>query len=264
MKHEPIRWLDAESDASDLERSLLRGHRESPPPRGAKEQVWSGILAHLPPGGPGGGPGSGGEGVATVGSAGALSLAKSALIGIAAGVAISAGVGTALQPSPKPVSAAALPVSTATALAPKAVATFAPVGEFTPPEPAIAPARQADVRAPAVRAASTDSTTPVATSIPEAASPQSRASSLADEARMLRNARAALGQKRPDDALGWLSQATRKYPRSTLGQEREALTIEALALKGDREAARRRAEQFAASNPDSPHRERVLSITNSR
>jgi hypothetical protein len=38
-----------------------------------------------------------------------------------------------------------------------------------------------------------------------------------------------------------------------LGQEREALTIQALALSGQRDAARTRARAFIAKFPTSPH-----------
>jgi hypothetical protein len=40
---------------------------------------------------------------------------------------------------------------------------------------------------------------------------------------------------------------------AVLVQEREVLTIQALAALGDTQAARRRAQAFVAANPTSPH-----------
>jgi hypothetical protein len=54
-------------------------------------------------------------------------------------------------------------------------------------------------------------------------------------------------------ALKLLEQARARFPRGALGQEREALTIEALAQSGARAAAERRAALFLRAYPKSPY-----------
>ncbi len=54
-------------------------------------------------------------------------------------------------------------------------------------------------------------------------------------------------------ALQLLERARRRFPHGTLGQEREALTIQVLAQSGARGAAKQRAEAFLRRYPRSPH-----------
>jgi hypothetical protein len=82
---------------------------------------------------------------------------------------------------------------------------------------------------------------------------------LLDEGRCLASAHAALHAHDPDRALDLL----KSVPSSAaLVQEREALTIEAMAEKPDlRAAATERALLFLRAYPDSPYRARVRSLT---
>ena len=62
------------------------------------------------------------------------------------------------------------------------------------------------------------------------------------------------------DALALLEQARRQFPGGTLAQEREALSIEALAISGQRGAAAERARRFLEAHPSSMHAARVRSF----
>jgi outer membrane protein assembly factor BamD (BamD/ComL family) len=55
------------------------------------------------------------------------------------------------------------------------------------------------------------------------------------------------------DALKTLQSLERDEPNGLLQQEREALSIQALAALGQRDAARKRAAVFAQRYPASPH-----------
>lgn len=77
------------------------------------------------------------------------------------------------------------------------------------------------------------------------------------DSRRLELARAALRAKDPDRALRWLSAST----SSALAQEREALTVEAMAAKPDlRTAAAERARRFLRTYPQSPYRSHIKAI----
>ncbi|MBN2575244.1 MAG: hypothetical protein JXP73_11835 [Deltaproteobacteria bacterium] len=79
------------------------------------------------------------------------------------------------------------------------------------------------------------------------------------ESRRLARARAALRAHDPDRALELLEKGT---PRTAaLAQEREALTIEALAAKPEHRAlASERALAFMRAYPQSPYRARVRAL----
>lgn len=64
-------------------------------------------------------------------------------------------------------------------------------------------------------------------------------------------ARTALGRGRFAAAFATLDADARKHPRSPLAEERESLTIQALALDGRSDEARRRADAFRARFPNS-------------
>lgn len=83
---------------------------------------------------------------------------------------------------------------------------------------------------------------------------------LEEESALLAQARAHLREGDVQSCLGILSHAERRYPSSVLSQEREALKIEALARVGQREQARKLADDFARHHPDSPHVDRVQEL----
>ena len=78
-------------------------------------------------------------------------------------------------------------------------------------------------------------------------------SRLAEESRVIIEARRALHAGDFTTALRLLDAAAAGFPSSTLAQEREALAIQALSRSGQREAAARRASAFLAKYPESPH-----------
>jgi outer membrane protein assembly factor BamD (BamD/ComL family) len=84
-------------------------------------------------------------------------------------------------------------------------------------------------------------------------SAETRASQLRVESRALQAVRDALRRRDAAGALATLEATRARFPASVLGQEREALTIQALALGGQREAASARARAFVAQFPASPH-----------
>ncbi len=108
--------------------------------------------------------------------------------------------------------------------------------------------------------ASTGAVSLSAAALPSAASPASTAASSAPiesgeadtDGALMRRAGAALHTGKTTAALALLQRHAQKYPRSARGQEREALSIQALAvLPGKRVEANARAAQFRQAFPDS-------------
>lgn len=81
-----------------------------------------------------------------------------------------------------------------------------------------------------------------------------------DEARRVARARTALRSGDPKSALEELERMSTELRGGTLVQEREALTIEALAALGRQEAAQARGERFLHSFPESPYTARVRAV----
>jgi len=77
-----------------------------------------------------------------------------------------------------------------------------------------------------------------------------------DEYALLRSARQAIATN-PSLALSLTNEHIRRFPKGMLGQEREAIAIEALVRLGRRQEARARAEQFVRAHPDSPYAQRI-------
>src|ERR1019366_7983048 len=95
---------------------------------------------------------------------------------------------------------------------------------------------------------------PVASGAPSthAAAPAIDASSsLSAERELLDRTRAALTAEDPDRALSLLSDHARRFARPQLGEEREALAIQALANAGRYDEARERGARFRAARPNS-------------
>jgi hypothetical protein len=81
------------------------------------------------------------------------------------------------------------------------------------------------------------------------------------EARDVSEAKAMIARGRSTEALAFLGRSAERFKYGTLGQEREALIIEALAASGQRAAALARARDFLVKNPRSPLTERVKRAT---
>jgi outer membrane protein assembly factor BamD (BamD/ComL family) len=80
---------------------------------------------------------------------------------------------------------------------------------------------------------------------------------LAEEGRLLASAHRLVQAGQGSEALRVLGNLKQRYPRSVLSQEREVLTIEALAATGDLAAARALTQKFLARHPQSPHASRL-------
>jgi hypothetical protein len=95
------------------------------------------------------------------------------------------------------------------------------------------------------------------TSAPHAATVQplavSRASQLREESLAVMAARQALRANDPLKALRLLEQAQQRFRKGALTEEREALSIEALAKAGQSARASTRAQAFLTHYPRSPH-----------
>ncbi|HEX3775274.1 MAG TPA: hypothetical protein VHV51_12470 [Polyangiaceae bacterium] len=85
-------------------------------------------------------------------------------------------------------------------------------------------------------------------------------SALRDESLAVLEIRRTLRAGDANGALHLLEQARQRFPRGALGQEREALSIEALAKSGARDAAARQAAAFLRAHPKSPYAADVQSF----
>jgi hypothetical protein len=238
---DPRRWL-SDGGGGAPEHELLASVREVRPPSDAKERAWRGIAASLAAG------------------AAASSIAPSA-----------AAAATATK------AASTIAAST---LATKAVWTIAAgslaLGGYFAAQKAWPKAPEPERRAPIVQPAPVPQA-PEANKIllaapaaqleeprePEAArtAPRpKRKNPLAAESELITRARAALHAGDAAGAERFLRQMTAEFPRSVLEQEREVLSIELLAAKGDGEGAKQRARRFAAAHPNSPHSARLRSL----
>ena len=217
---DPTRWCDDE-DVSELERALLRAGQEDRLPASERRALWAGIVRTLPSAAarPKSGRFSGKwlKGALLVAALGGISLAAQQAVR-----------GSAPRPSsPDSASMKRPPVAS--------VATSAVVR----PEPSAAEplgAEPSEARSPAV-----------------SESRRSAGSQLLEESHALLDARAALRAGDATHALTLLERARSRFPRGSLGQEREALTVEALARSGQSTKARLRAEKFLRAYPQSPY-----------
>jgi hypothetical protein len=280
----PKRWLD-DDDAPAQLRDVLRSDRDMDPPAGAERAVWIGLMGQIGGAGAGGAAGAGAAsngaaggaaatgtgtsaGVAGTGTGTAASggLLKAILVGAFSGVVAVSGY-SALEPSITPP--AAPPPAEVGAPSPVERPQDKPSGPVAAPSPepsSAAPASppaasQGAGPAPSATSGSEPSSgSPAASADPSAAapapapgSPEERESRLREESEMLRQARAALRGGDTGGAMRLLEQARQKFPGGVLGQEREALTIEALAKGGARDVASARAAAFIQAHPQSPY-----------
>jgi len=81
--------------------------------------------------------------------------------------------------------------------------------------------------------------------------PSASSSSLYQERLLLDAARSALSDHAPERALTLLDEHARRFSHPQLGEDREALAIQALVSLGHYDAARARAARFRSANPRS-------------
>lgn len=284
MSDDPVRLLDERGPATDLERDVLRSGGDVEPPASAHDAVWASLQARLPAGDGNGGGSAGGDGGLDGAGAGATSpfagLVKGAVALVVAGVLVGIAVHQLRSPPEGPAVIAASPGSAALvapALVDTASATAA--NDRAPAVDGVAPqastsAATSDRPAPASKRPSVQSpralssvsepaqttkvpSAPSASATGPATAPPATLDALREESSLLAAARAAVRRGDSRAALTSLEVARSRYPNGALLQEREVLTIEALAQNGQSEEASRRAAAFLRAFPSTPHAARV-------
>ncbi len=212
MSEERIEPIDPELGA------LLDAERRATAPADALGRVWTRVAG-------GGPPGAGGR---TPGGWLASHAAGVAVAAFFAGGLVGAGVHAALQKPPveRVVYVERPAPSGSRAVAPSSAPSPAPVTRDESAAPLPLPAPASSVRGVA-------------------------SSSLSAERAVLDSARAALATGDSAKSLSLLEDHQRRFPRGQLGEEREALAIQALVTLGRYDEARARAARFRAAVPNS-------------
>jgi hypothetical protein len=256
---DPERLSEGADDTSSEEAALLRSAQGVRMAESERKAVWSGIATQLglpaaystSPSGTGvtGGGGSGAATTTGVAAVGKGVLLVAVVLGLGAGGYAITQNGRVSLKSNAPIANSRL------ALQPLPAAVPAPSGSSAKAEsaPAVV-AEAASPIPPAVTAPSAElrhaGTLP---SLTASAPPLPPASLLREESSALTAARQALQAGAFSVALKALEETRERFPHGALGQEREALTVEALAKSGSRAAAERRARAFLRSYPKSPY-----------
>jgi hypothetical protein len=232
VSDDPERLLGEQGSGDDpLVRALLGSVQSADPPEGAKDKAWRAIAVRLAAAAAAGAAASSSAAAAKagVGWLAPGTLAGKAALTVAAGAVAVGGYLAAQQalPSRTPNAAAGRRAS-----APIAAPSRAPSAQAEetrpPPERAEqhAPARGAEIQPP---------------------------DRLRAESALLAEARAQLRAGHAARAETTLARLQARFPDGVLVQEREVLTIEVLAARGDVQGARRRASAFVQAHPRSPH-----------
>lgn len=267
----PKPW--AEADPQSIEGDLVRAAREERLEDAERQALWAAIAAGLPTE-PSRGEGQGAElepeppgaarpaDAAGPGAANVVAPAASGvravlgmawvkgLVVLAGGVALGV-VGLArnrVETTSTPTASVASVASAASvASVASAISATWPAGSAA--SATAAPGTAAPGTAPDPDLDGASRRTPVTGTMPGA----SETSALREESQLLLEARAALRAGSPTSALDFLHRSRMRFPRGILLQEREALTIEALAASGQNQLAAQRAQQFLSQFPRSPH-----------
>ena len=245
---DPLRWADDGSDGSAAERDLIIAARAVGMSPAERARVLAAVAAGCAT--------SGAAAGAIAGSAaeagGLVTLASWKTVALLALV----GGGLAAYPLARLASRHPVPV------VPPPVTH--PLAEPSPARVVVPPPAAPPVLAPSATRVP-PSSAPVAAIRPgrllrtaeSARSPEPAraavASGLAEESRMVIEARRALQAGDFATCLRVLGSAAAAFPDGALAQEREALAIQALARSGQRMAAAKRAQAFLARYPESPH-----------
>jgi hypothetical protein len=237
MRLAPMRLINEPADESPggaLARDLLAAGRGEALTANEKRAIWTGLAAHALV--------SAAPAAATVaptavagGKAlglGALAKGTLVVVALAGGVVGGARVFRRAAPAVEGPAVSAPTMSAPVAPAPLPAVVLAP-----PPRSPALPTRESP---------------PVPRSSP--------ASRLAEEGRVVLDARRALREGDAASALRRLEAARAAFSGGALVQEREALAIEALGQLGRREAAAARAQAFLRAYPGSPHAAAVAKL----
>ncbi len=224
----PERWSDAGDSATETEQILVRSGQDLPMPSAQKQALWNQIIGALPPTVSLPNPASGAKVVSS--SPFLATNAIKALCLVAALSGLTAGGYQVLIRTHSAVPAAHSPPIASIAVTPQ---TLEPTRELQ--LHAIQP--------------ETSTAAPVAPHVP--ASP--RTSQLREESLALLAARQALRSNDATTALQLLERAQQRFRIGALAEERDALSIEALAKSGQKARAAARAKAFLTIYPRSPH-----------
>lgn len=266
------RLSENDSDASELERSVLRADQGMQPPMGAEAVVWSKLSAEL------GLPAS--LGIAALdatsptahvpAAASSLGFVKGVVVGVLASGALWQGHRWLSAPEPHtnpPAQQANGPAARPSSSHKADAAPPASVlrQQSDPPRPTLPPSARAASPVIELQRTTEPSGAPsvagFADENPTAPlSPEQRASRLKEEASLLRQARAQLRAGDLAGASSLLVTSGRRFSMPELYQEREALAIELLYRSGQTAAAITRAQAFLATFPESPHAARLRSF----
>ena len=250
---DPRRLLDEPNELLDEERELLRAGQHSEPPESLRAALWPSLAAKVSLSVPSleraekslqpSASAASGKAFAS------LTLLKGALIvgalGVVGFVAVSWSRARHAPSPPAPVRASAPLVSTPPSASAVDSASSEPVTETLP--------------VPSARAAPVVRSTTIAHSAKTIEHPPSPAASsdAREESRTVAAARDSLRAGNAAEALTLLEQARQRFGSGVLGQEREALTIEALAKSGQSAAARARGQAFLKAYAHSPYADKV-------
>ena len=255
---DPLRLReDSSEELSDSERRLLRAGIEAAPPSELGAQVWAGLSAKLPASGatvdsPQGASGAGLQGAHFGGLAVKAVLAAVTLGALVVGVRALRVFDQPTPVAPKLTFTVSPPDPRAPSAALEVAAPEAAAPEAAPPAPSALPVHAGNAL---------HSGKVAAAHAPVVASSQpSESSDASEESRMVAAARDALRYGNSAGALSLLSQAQQRFGNGVLGQEREALTIEALSKSGQRAAAQTRGQAFLKNYANSPYSARIRAI----
>jgi hypothetical protein len=226
--NDPKRWSEG-GEASELERELVLAGQAPKLPDSERRALWASIALGLPAAAP---PAPTTAPAPLVSGGGLGASATKILIFLATVAGLGAGVNHLWPLWPRE------------SAAPKAASVV--VAAHAPLTPTATPAAEPTAIVGPV-------TTSAASTTPLEPKRATTASQLREESLAVLEARAALRAGDAGRSLGLLQQAHVRFPRGALGQEREALTIEALARTGQTASARRRAEAFLRDHPQSPY-----------
>lgn len=232
--NDPVRLLEIGAD--EFEAELLRAGRSDAMSAQSRTQILAGI-------------GIGGLLTASTVATGVRAAAKGWLatagVGTVGALAVWAGVHT-LSTGSKPAPAAqhAVPVAAAAPKLPASEPIEAPAaaplaGNVSPeaePVPAVAPPKVTAHAAPSTE------------------------DSLSDELAMIEQARTAVVHQDYAQALRLLDDYRHHFAKHRLRSEATVLRIEALAGRGDRDAASRVGREFLQNHPNGPYAQRVRSV----
>ncbi len=245
---DPKHLTDEGADATDLERELLLAAQEVGLSAAEKRAIWASVALHALP--------TATVSVAPGGAAAKVGLSlspwlKGLLVALSLG-GVSAGIYRWRRPQ-----ARLAQVSATSSATPGEAAPLSPLSAPVPAQPAAA---VSDTPHAALLEAPSASGTASNASLD--ASPIESKSALREESVAVLEIRRTLRAGDASGALRLLEQARQRFLHGALSQEREALSIEALAKSGSRDAAARKADAFLRAHPKSPYAADVQSFQN--